>query len=91
MIKEQLESILHEDAESYSNETTPTTVKCKILLGLNLIAKYLPNSGIDAATHDIVYACSVSDLAETTISEDEVIQLLIWGWMEDEDSLACFI
>lgn len=64
---------------------------CRALLGLNLIAKYLPKSGIGCASHDIIYACGVDELLEAGITEEDAIMLRDMNWMIDEDSLAKFV
>lgn len=63
------------------------------LAGLNLIAKYLPNKGIEAAGHDMIYSVDPDELAESGITEEDVIQLRTWNWMidSDTDSIACFV
>lgn len=65
--------------------------RCRALLGLNLIAKYIPESGIGAAEHDIIYACGVDELLEAGLTEADAIQLRDMNWMIDEDSLAKFV
>ena len=67
--------------------------KCTALLGLNLIAKYLPKSGVEAANHDIIYACDVDQLLDAGITEEDAIELRNMNWMIDEDCdcLACFV
>ena len=85
MTPERLEEILSTE-ESPSDQSKP----CHILQGLNLIAKYLPNKGIEGAAHDMVYACDVSELAEAGITEDDALLLVRLGWLSDYDSLAHF-
>lgn len=65
--------------------------KCTALLGLNLIAKYLPKSGIGGASHDEIYACGVDELLEAGLTEEDAIVLRDMNWMIDEDSLAKFV
>lgn len=62
------------------------------LFGLNLIAKYLPKSGIGSAEHDIICACYVSELVEAGITKEDVIRLKELNWMvENDEYLACFV
>lgn len=63
------------------------------LAGLNLIAKYLPKKGVEAAEHDIIYSVDVDDIVEAGITEEDVVQLRTWNWMYDEDTdgLAHFV
>jgi hypothetical protein len=65
--------------------------KCRTLLGLNLIAKYLPKSGVKSTTYDQIFACGVDELLEAGLTENDAIQLREMGWMIDEDSLAKFV
>lgn len=85
MEREKFEEIMAGDSDLSAYE------KCNALLGLNLIAKYLPKSGIGAASHDIIYACGVDDLLAAGITEDDAIELRLMNWMISEDSLACFV
>ncbi len=66
--------------------------KCRILLGLNIIAKYLPNSGVGDAQHDIIYAADVDELLEAGLTEFDAIELCNMNWIIDEegDCLAKF-
>lgn len=65
--------------------------QCTALLGLNLIAKYLPKRGIEGAIHDEIYACGVDELLEAGLTEEDAIQLRKMNWMIDESSLAKFV
>jgi len=65
--------------------------KCTALAGLNLIAKYLPESGIEAASHDIIYACGVEELLAAGLTEEDAHELRRMNWMISEDSLAKFV
>jgi len=62
------------------------------LKGLNLIAKYLPLSGITGAEHDVIYAADVGALLEAGITEEDCLVLRRLNWMvEDEEYFACFV
>lgn len=63
------------------------------LMGLNLIAKYLPKAGIEAAGHDIIYSVDIDKIVEAGITEEDAITLVKWNWMIDSDCdcLACFV
>ena len=63
------------------------------LLGLNLIANYLPNKGIEGAEHDVIYSVSIDDIIAAGITEKDVIELRRLNWMISEDGygLACFV
>ena len=63
------------------------------LIGLNIIAKYLPYSGVQAAEHDIIYACDVEELVNAGLTEEDARRLRDINWMIDDDSdcLACYV
>jgi len=62
------------------------------LMGLNLITKYLPKSGIEAAEHAIIYGPNIEDLVEAGITEEDAIILKSLNWMIDEfEGLSCFV
>lgn len=65
--------------------------KCTALLGLQIISKYLPNSGIGAASHDQIFACGVDEIVAAGITEEDAIQLRDMNWMIDEESLSKFV
>jgi len=67
--------------------------ECNVFAGLKIICKYLPKNGIESAEHDIVYSADVSKLANTEITEEELMKLREINWMYDEDfgCLACFV
>jgi len=64
---------------------------CNALTGLLIIQKYLPNRGIEAAGHDIIYSAEVEELVEAGITEEDTVLLRDYNWMVDEESLACFV
>jgi len=65
--------------------------KDNVLLGLNIIAKYLPNKGVEAAEHDIIYSVSVDEILAAGITEEDVIELANLNWIIEDQYLACFI
>lgn len=67
--------------------------KDNALCGLNLIAKYIPNRGVEGAGHDIIYSVDIDEIVEAGITEEDAIQLRTWNWMIDDDAccLACFV
>lgn len=89
MEREQFEKIMSDDEldefGAYDEDNA--------LLGLKIIAKYLPKCGIEGAEHDIVYSVGVDKILEAGIIEDDVIELRKLNWMIDEecDCLACFV
>jgi len=60
-------------------------------LGLQIIVKYLPKSGVEGADHDIIYSADVDKLLEAGLTEDDAIQLRKLNWIISEDCLACFV
>lgn len=66
---------------------------CNALAGLNIIAKYLPNSGIEGAEHDEIFAATISSILEAGLTEEDAVKLRKLNWMIDESStgLACFV
>lgn len=57
----------------------------RVTVGLNIIAKYLPQFGIEAAEHDVIYSVDVDKLATTEITQEEVTQLREMGWWISEE------
>jgi hypothetical protein len=85
MDRERFEAIMKGDSDFNKFN------QCTALLGLNLIAKYLPESGIGAASHDVIYACCADELLEAGLTEEDAHKLREMNWMIDEDSLAKFV
>ena len=61
------------------------------LMGLNIIAKYIPKAGVEAASHDMICGESVENLVKAGITEADVIELRSINWMLYEDSFAYFV
>jgi hypothetical protein len=80
MTREEFDTIMDGDSS-----TLGSYEKCRVLLGLNIIAKYLPNSGIGDAQHDIIYAADVDELLEAGLTEFDAIELCNMNWMIDEE------
>jgi len=86
MTREEFERIMDGDSclQNYEQDNT--------LLGLNIIAKYLPKSGIEAAEHDIIFACSIDEILEAGLTKEDAIELRNLNWMiEDNEGLACYV
>ena len=87
MTEERFQEIMEGDShlEKYEKDNT--------LLGLIIISKYLPNSGVEAAEHDIIYACDTPALVAAGITEEDAAELRSLNWMFDTeyDCLACFV
>ena len=87
MTYEELEKI-------FENEDYDTLMDLEVdnaLMGLNIIAKYLPKSGVEAAKHDQIFACGVDELLEAGLTEKDAITLAEINWMIDCESLSCFV
>ena len=63
---------------------------CNALEGLKIINSILPNRGVEAASHDIIYSVSACDLIEAGILESQVLKLRELNWMCD-GGLSCFV
>jgi len=60
--------------------------------GLLIIQKYIPNKGIEAAEHDIIYSVSADDLVEAGITTEDAESLRKLNWMiYDGFYMACFV
>ena len=66
---------------------------CNVFSGLKIITKYMPEIGIEAAEHDIVYSARISEIVATGITEEDTLALREMNWMIDEngEGLACFV
>ena len=65
--------------------------KDNALEGLKIIAKYLPKSGVEGASHDVIWGAGVEELVIAGITKEDAIKLKELNWMIDDDSLACFV
>jgi len=87
MTRKQLEKIFEDDSclEKYKENTA--------LLGLNILKKYVPTSGVEAAEHDIIYAASIDEVLEAGLTADDAVELRNLNWMleEEGDCFACFV
>ena len=63
----------------------------RVLLGIAIIQKYLPKSGIEAAEHDIIFSASAEELVDAGITKEDALELRSMGWMLEFDSLAHFV
>jgi hypothetical protein len=61
------------------------------LMGLNLIAKYLPSKGIEGADHDIIYSVDIEELVEAGITKEDVTMLHLINWGIEDEFLICFV
>ena len=85
MTVDELEKIMNEE---YDCEPTK---KNEILAGLNIMVKYLPETGIICAQHDEVWSASIEDLLDAGLTEDDAIQLRKLGWRIDCDTMSHFV
>lgn len=63
----------------------------RVLLGLKIIAKYIPNNCVAGADHDIIYSASVDELLEAGLTEDDAVELSNLGWHIAYDCLSHFV
>lgn len=62
--------------------------------GLLIIMKYFNVSEkciVEGADHDVIYSVFISILAESDITEEDVLALRKLNWMEQDGALACFV
>ncbi len=64
---------------------------CNVLLGLEIVAKYLPKEGIVAADHDIVYSVEAEELVTAGISVNDAITLRNLNWTVQDGILAIYV
>lgn len=86
MTREQLDKIME-----YRSKLDKFRGRDTAVLGLNLIVRYLPSSGVMSAEHDIIYSASVDDLLKAGLTEEDARELRYMNWMIKEDHLACFV
>ena len=69
--------------------------KSNVVLGLNIISKYLPKVGITGTVHDMIFSADIEELIKTGITEEDVIELANLNWHLDYEYgcgiLACFV
>lgn len=81
-----------EFSEIFNNFITPLKYKGdNALTGLNIIFKYLPDRGIEAAEHGVIYGAGVKELADAGITLEDVKKLKELNWMIDNGYMSCFI
>ena len=86
MTPEEFETIMEGDDDLMNIDDDNAFV------GLQIIRKYLPKSGIEGADHDVIYSASVEKLLEAGITKEDAIELRRLNWMiEDGEYLACFV
>ena len=84
MTEEELELILEEAG-------TCNLEGCNIRLGLNIIAEYLPERGVEAAEHDMIYSAEVEEIIEAGLTVEDAKKLRDLNWMISEEALAHFV
>ncbi len=83
MTREELDTIMEGDADFDGFRG-----KSRVMLGLNLITKYIPNPNISPA-HDIIYVCDVDSLLQAGLTEEDARELCRMNWMIDSEC-DCF-
>ena len=84
---EDFEKIMKDDI----TETVFLMDKDNALMGLKIIEKYLPQSGIEGAQHDIIYSVEAEELAKAGITIEDSRKLRELNWMIEEGCLACYV
>jgi hypothetical protein len=89
MTRERFQEIMEDDSDIKLSRYK----KNRALLGLNLMAKYLPNSGVEAADHDIIIGADIDPLLKAGLTEEDAIELRKLNWMihDSGDCMACFV
>jgi len=80
MNREEFIQIMHDDNIEHKKING-----CKIFAGLKIITKYLPDEGIGAVGHDIVYSADIEELINAGITEEDVEELNKLDWMIEEE------
>ncbi len=83
MTKDELKEIMNGDSELGAYRG-----KNRVLLGLNIIAKYVPDFDMSPA-HDIIYVCEVDELREAGLTKADAKELQKMNWMIDGEC-DCF-
>ena len=86
MNRKELDAIMEGDSDFNAYKG-----KSRVLMGLNLIAKYIPDPEI-SPDHDIIYAGDADKLVEAGLTKADAIELRKMNWMVDSefDCLAIF-
>ena len=65
---------------------------CNAMKGLTIIQKYIHDSGIAGAGHDVIWSVNVEELITAGITEEDTIELRAQNWMtEGDEYMACFV
>ncbi len=85
-----------EEFKKIMNDDDIKTIIFKIeydstLVGLNLMAKYLPKNCIQGADHDVLYGAVAEDLIKAGLTRDDAIKLKELNWMIEDDCLQSFV
>ena len=63
-----------------------------VYLGLTLVKKITQTLNcIEGADHDKIYSANVSRLVEHEIEEEDLKDLIKWGWHIEDDGLVHFV
>ena len=89
MTREEFEAIVEKE-QTPGFEQPP----CRVLTGLEIMRKYIPDAKIDGADHDVVYSVDADKLVEAAITEDDAHMLLCnLGWHIDDggEYMECYV
>ncbi len=85
MTRSELEEILSKD------NTMSEMSDSSVLIGLNIIEKYIPGFHIEPA-HDILYCADINEIIKAGLTSEDAEELRKQNWMIDSsnDCLAVF-
>jgi len=83
---EEVKSILSGDSD-YKKMDEPG---CSTLKGLNIIAKYCPNNGVDAAWHDQIWGAEVENAIKNGLTRKDAETLRDLNWFVDDGAFSSF-
>jgi len=63
---------------------------CNVYDGISLLRKYIPDVGVEGASHDIIYSVDVDAIvnAGITVEDTEILRELCWS-VENGEYLRC--
>lgn len=86
LTEQQFKDILSDDSAKWDGDNA--------IQGLLIIAKYFDvtkTTIVCAAEHDIIYSVGLFEIIEAGLTLEDAKALRKLNWMEQYDSLACFV
>lgn len=62
-----------------------------VIQGILLMRKYVPDTRIEGADHDVIYSIDIDDLIDAGITEDDVLTLNKMGWHVEDGYMRHFV